>query len=140
MDNKHSNASDTDSALSGKMHLAIEKIKRRIAGYLSKQSEQFSARQKKMGLLVFGLITGMISLTLIFRPISGNTKLPPITRPQFQRPLPRANPTLSTAEIEFLKKITATLDSMKVVDPRQYQRIMENHKQRIDSVRKLQKP
>lgn len=61
----------------GKWQVKMEQGKRRLAGWLQRQSERWSIRTKKVMLILCSLLFGSAMLWQVFRGI-GSTRLPPI--------------------------------------------------------------
>lgn len=121
----------------------LEKRKRQLAGYLTRQSEKLSPGRKKLLLLVFGILMGSASLVLVtepFRNVKADSPFAPAEPtwvPLSIYPQDSSASLVPDEEYEMLTGFLHVLDSLKQHDPETYRDVLRGREGLIDSVRLL---
>jgi hypothetical protein len=134
---RNDNASEPNSIRS-KVFNFIEPKKVELANFLSQQSERLSQRNKKIALLIFGIVLGGASLFLIVDSVRTDSAATWALSEQGSIPKSivqqQNQPLISKDEYELLVAYRNTLDSLKLQDPFTYHRLLENRQGLIDSL------
>jgi hypothetical protein len=117
----------------------VEQYARRFAAFLTRQSERFTRQEKKIILLVFGILAGAASALLVIP--STSTKI--IDRPgrrvvpgQVQAPGVEPPPDkLVPGKWPGYPAALRALDSLYALDPRRFLEMVTRHLPRRDSIR-----
>lgn len=99
------------------LYTGILKFQRKLADWMGRQSEKLSPQGKKISFLLFGLLMGGISFTLIvnsFKGTSGNASIfPQAIESPVLSPSARPDPVMTPEEYKKLIHFRKMMDSLK---------------------------
>ncbi|HPM29960.1 MAG TPA: hypothetical protein PLJ60_06465 [Chryseolinea sp.] len=137
-DNSKTSSAEKDSTKQ-KLSEKIDRLKRYLATFLSRQSEKLSSQQKKLSLLFFGILMGGISLRLIFRPFlnseSGSFTIPEGMKTTITIVPPETHePVIAQEDLTMLMQFKSTLDSLYKFDRPTYEELLRGREGLLDSI------
>lgn len=137
---KHSEKITSEEvSLKEKLVGSMNSVLRKFTDYLRTQSEKLSLSQKKLALVIFGLLMGGICLTLTIRPFYYSSEsefnLPEgMTTKALVIPPAEREAMFSEEDFLMLMKFKSTLDSLYKTDRPVYDDLLRGREGLLDSI------
>jgi hypothetical protein len=118
----------------------VENSGRRLASFLTEQSERLTRREKKIVLLLFGLLAACASTALVVSPFVSGQQSQPTWKTTKQTGTPKAGLLRDDSHmIQQQSTALRALDSLYARDPKRFMRMIERRLAEIDSAKARRK-